>query len=147
MPDSACCPPARFPCQQTVPVVEQVQLARDTYRLRLAAPELAEAVVPGQFFMVRAPGLTDPLLGRPFALYDTWLDDAGRPIPAHHPFTMPNVDDVDRADAPTKSAALSPASPTIPFRIRLKSPLSQLLPAMQRSKASKNRSKIGRAHV
>lgn len=54
-------------------------MARDTYRLRLAAPELAEAVVPGQFFMVRAPGLTDPLLGRPFALYDTWLDAAGRP--------------------------------------------------------------------
>src|SRR4029079_15370081 len=35
--------------------------------------------VPGQFFMIRAPELTDPLLGRPFALYDTWLDDSRRP--------------------------------------------------------------------
>src|SRR5262249_15757394 len=32
-----------------------------------------------QFFMIRAPGTTDPLLGRPFALYDTWLDAAGQP--------------------------------------------------------------------
>lgn len=71
--------PGLVPCarQQIVPVVEQQQLARDTYRLRLAAPELAQSVTPGQFFMVRAPGLTSPLLGRPFALYDIWLDDSG----------------------------------------------------------------------
>jgi dihydroorotate dehydrogenase electron transfer subunit len=62
-----------------VPVVEQVRLARDTYRVRLAAPELARDVVPGQFFMIRSPGVTNPLLGRPFALYDTWLDSQGHP--------------------------------------------------------------------
>jgi dihydroorotate dehydrogenase electron transfer subunit len=65
--------------QAIVPVVEQVQIARDTYRLRLEAPELARQVVPGQFFMIRAPGVTNPLLGRPFALYDTWLDKQGAP--------------------------------------------------------------------
>ncbi len=65
--------------QMVVPVVEQVRLARDTYRLRLAAPELARDVVPGQFFMIRSPGITNPLLGRPFALYDTWLDSRGNP--------------------------------------------------------------------
>ncbi len=65
--------------QMIVPVVEQVRLARDTYRLRLAAPELASAVVPGQFFMIRAPGVTNPLLGRPFALYDVWFDHSGNP--------------------------------------------------------------------
>src|SRR5512143_1705210 len=65
--------------QVIVQVVEQVRLARDTYRLRLAAPELARDVVPGQFFMIRAPGVTNPLLGRPFALYDTWLDGNGNP--------------------------------------------------------------------
>ena len=27
------------------------------------------------------------------------LDDDGRPIPAHHPFTMPHPDDLDRLDA------------------------------------------------
>ena len=65
--------------QAIVPVVEQVQLARDTYRLRLEAPEAARLVIPGQFFMIRAPGVTEPLLGRPFALYDTWLDTSGAP--------------------------------------------------------------------
>jgi dihydroorotate dehydrogenase electron transfer subunit len=65
--------------QAIVPVVEQVKLARDTYRLRLEAPEVARQVVPGQFFMIRAPGVTEPLLGRPFALYDTWLDKTGSP--------------------------------------------------------------------
>jgi dihydroorotate dehydrogenase electron transfer subunit len=30
--------------------------------------------------MIRLPGTTDPLLGRPFALYDTVLDSAGRPV-------------------------------------------------------------------
>lgn len=75
-PQGACPPTAR---QSIVPVVEQVRLARDTFRLRLASPELASVVAPGQFFMIRSPGTTDPLLGRPFALYDTWLDAAGRP--------------------------------------------------------------------
>ena len=65
--------------QTIVPVVDQVRLARDTYKLRLAAPELARDVIPGQFFMIRAPGVTNPLLGRPFALYDVWLDRSGYP--------------------------------------------------------------------
>ncbi|HLJ10995.1 MAG TPA: dihydroorotate dehydrogenase electron transfer subunit [Planctomycetaceae bacterium] len=66
--------------QSIVSVIEQVPLARDTYRLRLEAPEAARDVLPGQFFMIRSPGTTNPLLGRPFALYDTWLD--GRGVPA-----------------------------------------------------------------
>jgi dihydroorotate dehydrogenase electron transfer subunit len=66
--------------QSIVPVVEQAQLARDTYRLRFEAPELARQVLPGQFFMIRSPGVTNPLLGRPFALYDVWCDAAGEPV-------------------------------------------------------------------
>jgi dihydroorotate dehydrogenase electron transfer subunit len=54
-----------------VAVVEQQQLAHDTYRLRLRCPEIARQIRPGQFFMIRPEGGTDPLLGRPFALYDT----------------------------------------------------------------------------
>jgi dihydroorotate dehydrogenase electron transfer subunit len=38
---------------------------------------LARAIQPGQFLMLRLPGSTDPLLGRPFALYDTALDEGG----------------------------------------------------------------------
>lgn len=55
-------------------VVENVRLARDTYRVRLHGPDLAAAIRPGQFVMLRLPRTTDPLLGRPFALYDTVLD-------------------------------------------------------------------------
>jgi dihydroorotate dehydrogenase electron transfer subunit len=63
----------------TVPVRENVRLARDTYRIRLDCPDLARAIRPGQFVMVRLPGSSDPLLGRPFALYDTVLDASGEP--------------------------------------------------------------------
>ncbi len=66
-------------CHDTVAVVENPLLARDTYRIRLQAPELARAIRPGQFLMIRLPGSTDPLLGRPFALYDTVLDAQGQP--------------------------------------------------------------------
>src|SRR5262249_17819039 len=61
-------------------VIENVPLARDTFRIRLHAPELARAIRPGQFVMLRLPGRTDPLLGRPFALYDTGLDAAAEPF-------------------------------------------------------------------
>src|SRR5438105_14030896 len=53
-----------------IPVVENVLLARNTYRIRLHTPALATAIRPGQFLMLRLPGHSDPLLGRPFALYD-----------------------------------------------------------------------------
>ncbi len=59
-------------------VVDQSPMARDTFRLRLRCPEVAERILPGQFFMVRAPGTADPLLGRPFALFDVFEED-GRP--------------------------------------------------------------------
>lgn len=64
---------------QTVRVLEHVRLARDTYRIRVHGPELASAIRPGQFVMLRLPKTTDPLLGRPFALYDTVLD-GDRPV-------------------------------------------------------------------
>jgi dihydroorotate dehydrogenase electron transfer subunit len=60
-------------------VRENVSLARLTFRIRLHAPELARAIRPGQFLMLRLPGHSDPLLGRPFALYDTVLDNHGQP--------------------------------------------------------------------
>ncbi len=63
-----------------VAVVENVALARNTYRIRLQAPELARAIRPGQFLMIRLPTGSDPLLGRPFALYDTVLDANGQPF-------------------------------------------------------------------
>jgi dihydroorotate dehydrogenase electron transfer subunit len=59
-------------------VVEQVRLADHTYRIRVDCPPIATQIVPGQFFMIRPAGGSDPLLGRPFALYDVVRDAAGR---------------------------------------------------------------------
>lgn len=61
-------------------VVENVRLARVTYRLRIACPTIARRILPGQFVMLRLAGSDDPLLGRPLALYDTVLDAGGQPI-------------------------------------------------------------------
>src|SRR5262245_44590381 len=67
-------------CQQTVTVVENVRLARDTYRVRFECPAIARRIVPWQFVMMRLSGCDDPLLGRPLALYDTVLSTAGEPV-------------------------------------------------------------------
>ena len=67
--------------QRLVTVLENVAIARDTYRLRLDDPIMARAILPGQFLMIRpaAAGAEDPLLGRPFALYDVANDASGAP--------------------------------------------------------------------
>lgn len=67
-------------CFSTVEVAENRRIARDTYRLRFFSAEIAQQVTPGQFIMLRLAGSNDPLLGRPFALYDTVVDEAGRAI-------------------------------------------------------------------
>lgn len=43
--------------------------AEQTWLVEFSAPELARLVRPGQFVMLRLPGLYVPLLGRPFAVY------------------------------------------------------------------------------
>jgi dihydroorotate dehydrogenase electron transfer subunit len=77
MPENPVCLPGLMPhaTQQVATVVEQARMAQDTYRLRLHCPEIAARIVPGQFFMIRASGRNDPLLGRPFALYDVYEEN------------------------------------------------------------------------
>jgi len=66
---------------QLVPVLENVPIARDTYRLRLGDATMARMIRPGQFVMIRPgpEGATDPLLGRPLALYEVIRDSGGTP--------------------------------------------------------------------
>jgi len=66
-------------CHARVTIVENVRLARDTYRVRFACPTIAQRIVPGQFVMLRLADCDDPLLGRPLALYDTIDGPDGRP--------------------------------------------------------------------
>ena len=56
--------------QPTVEIVENVRLARDTFRVRFRSPEIASRILPGQFLMLRLADLNDPLIGRPLAMYD-----------------------------------------------------------------------------
>jgi dihydroorotate dehydrogenase electron transfer subunit len=65
--------------QQTVEIVQNVELARDTWRVRFRFPELARRITPGQFVMLRLAGYNDPLLGRPLAMYDVVPDANGQP--------------------------------------------------------------------
>lgn len=83
MPDAmtaAAEPPHSNAIQATGVVVEQVELAHETYRLRIECPDVAQRILPGQFFMLKPSGATDPLLGRPFALYDVYYDTRGNVV-------------------------------------------------------------------
>ncbi len=55
------------------------RIARDTWQVRIRAPEMARAALPGQFFMVRLAHRNDPLIGRALAMYDMHRDAHGMP--------------------------------------------------------------------
>lgn len=65
--------------QESSIVTAQRKLAEGTYAIRLQAEGISSKIKPGQFFMIRPDAGTDPLLGRPFALYDTVLNEDGKP--------------------------------------------------------------------
>lgn len=56
------------------------RMAENTWMMRLECPEIAAQIRPGQFFMIRPERGTDPLLGRPFAVYDVFDDSDGNRI-------------------------------------------------------------------
>jgi dihydroorotate dehydrogenase electron transfer subunit len=63
----------------SVEVVENVEIAAETWRIRLLCPDLSARITPGQFVMLRLAGSNDPLLGRPLAMYEVVLDPARKP--------------------------------------------------------------------
>jgi dihydroorotate dehydrogenase electron transfer subunit len=60
-------------------IVANRTIARDTRLLRIDCAAIAARITPGQFVMLRVAGLSDPLLGRAFALYDVDRDATGAP--------------------------------------------------------------------
>ena len=66
--------------ERRVTIVENVQLARGTFRVRFDCPAIAERIVPSQFIMLRLDGSNDPLLARPLALYETVLGPQQQPV-------------------------------------------------------------------
>jgi dihydroorotate dehydrogenase electron transfer subunit len=70
---------AAMPADVAADVISNHPLSADYNVLTLRAPEIARTAAPGQFVMVKA-GLThDPLLRRPFSVFEIIRDDAGVP--------------------------------------------------------------------
>jgi dihydroorotate dehydrogenase electron transfer subunit len=60
-------------------VLSNTRLSDDYNVVALEAPEIARAVRPGQFVMVKPARGTDPLLRRPFSIFEVLRDAAGAP--------------------------------------------------------------------
>lgn len=58
-------------------VIANARLSSEYSVLSLAAPEVGARTLPGQFVMVKPAGVTDPLLRRPFSVFEILRDDAG----------------------------------------------------------------------
>lgn len=65
--------------QHETTLLENERIAESTYRLRVAAPAIAAAAVPGQFVMIRLADVNAPLIGRALAIWDILPDDQGTP--------------------------------------------------------------------
>src|SRR5688500_20285081 len=59
------------------PVIGNVRLSRDYSVLSLAAHEVGRQTKPGQFVMVKRGGVTDPLLRRPFSVFEVMREAHG----------------------------------------------------------------------
>jgi dihydroorotate dehydrogenase electron transfer subunit len=70
---------AAMPVDVAAEVIANHRLSADYNILRLRAPEIARTSAPGQFVMVKAGAATDPLLRRPFSVFELLRDEAGRP--------------------------------------------------------------------
>jgi dihydroorotate dehydrogenase electron transfer subunit len=68
-----------MPFDVSAAVVANTALSHDYNVLALAAPQIAERTAPGQFLMVKAACGFDPLLRRPFSVFEILHDAAGQP--------------------------------------------------------------------
>ena len=75
-------------------------MAEATYRLRVAAPAIAERFRPGQFVMLRLHGVDSPLIGRALAIYDSGAGPDGRPETIDLIYLRKGALTVPLADAP-----------------------------------------------
>jgi dihydroorotate dehydrogenase electron transfer subunit len=67
------------PCDVDAVVIANTRLSDDYSVLALAAPEIAGLARPGQFVMVKATHSADPLLRRPFSIFEILRDGTGAP--------------------------------------------------------------------
>jgi len=67
------------PCDIDAAVIANTRLSNDYSVLALAAPEIAALARPGQFVMVKPSRGSDPLLRRPFSIFEILRDRSGAP--------------------------------------------------------------------
>src|SRR6185295_1284764 len=68
-----------MPADVAAEVIANHRLSADYNVLTLRAPEIAAAAAPGQFVMVKAGLGHDPLLRRPFSVFEIIRDQDGVP--------------------------------------------------------------------
>jgi dihydroorotate dehydrogenase electron transfer subunit len=68
------------PCDVHATVIANTRLSDDYSVLALDAPEIAGLARPGQFVMLKATASADPLLRRPFSIFEILRDQRGAPI-------------------------------------------------------------------
>lgn len=66
-----------MPLDVTAAVIANTRLSVDYNVIALAAPEIARRAAPGQFVMVKPGAGFDPLLRRPFSIFEILRDDRG----------------------------------------------------------------------
>src|SRR3954453_9172495 len=68
-----------MPFDVAATVIANAALSHDYNVLALAAPAIAATTAPGQFLMVKAGSGYDPLLRRPFSVFEILRDANGQP--------------------------------------------------------------------
>ncbi len=68
-----------MPVDISAAVISNTHLSDDYNVLALSAPSIAAAVIPGQFVMVKVASGHDPLLRRPFSVFEVLRDAQGEP--------------------------------------------------------------------
>jgi dihydroorotate dehydrogenase electron transfer subunit len=71
---------ASVPSDIDAAVVSNTRLSNDYNVVTLEAREIAELALPGQFVMIRTSPSSDPLLRRPFSIFEVVRDDGGAPV-------------------------------------------------------------------
>jgi dihydroorotate dehydrogenase electron transfer subunit len=69
-----------MPSDISAEVIANTRLSDDYNVLALSAPAIAAIAAPGQFVMVKASTSHDPLLRRPFSVFEVLRDGSGAPI-------------------------------------------------------------------
>ena len=70
---------SRMPVDVDAAVISNTRLSDDYSVIALAAPEVAALAQPGQFVMVKTSRGADPLLRRPFSIFEILRDSRGNP--------------------------------------------------------------------